>query len=55
MDYMNPVLYSSAGGYMVLRLIATVNAVPIYALAGGPFENVETASVYAATVAELEL
>lgn len=52
MDYRNPVLYSVKGGYLVLRLIATVNTVPIYALAGGPFQTVEEALFIAAHVAE---
>lgn len=55
MDYRSPVLYSVDGGYLVLRMIATVNFVPIYALAGGPFLTVEEALFDAERVAEQEV
>src|SRR3990167_5560872 len=52
MDYHDPLLYSTRDGYLVLGMIGSVNGVPIYALSGGPFTNIEAALAFGDRVAE---
>ncbi len=52
MDYHDPVLYSTRDGYLVLRMVGSMNGVPIYVLTGGLFANIEAALAFGDKLAE---
>ena len=54
MDYHDPLLYSTRDGYLVLRMVGSMNGVPIYVLAGGPFANIEAALAFGDRVEEAQ-
>lgn len=49
------VLYSISGGYIVLRHIATVSDVPVYARFSGPYLSIDVARARAAHCEEKDV
>lgn len=55
MDYQGLVIVQLGGAYLVARMIASIDTVPVYAPHETWFETLPAAAAFASTVAEQEL